>query len=104
MSTVPLSRRWLTRSIPPILGPSAVAAAFWQEATISWETATLADIEAAYDHLIGYSPIDWVYDEWEEGEPSPNAGNLWHPLLQLYELIDILSAAPGICPASVPFY
>ena len=99
-----LSRRWLTRPIPRISGPSAVVAAFLQEATVHWDALTFTDIETAYDHLIGYSPIDWVYDEWEDGDPSPNADNLWHPLLQIYELTDTLSTCPGICPASLPFY
>jgi hypothetical protein len=82
----------------------AVAAAFLQEATVHWTTFTGTDIDAAYEHLIHYEPLDWVYDEWEEGDEPPNAGNAWHPLLQIYALTETLSTVPGICPPSIPFY
>lgn len=102
-----LSRRWITAPPPPFTEVHQIIAAFLQETTITtWTTWSSTAWATAYDHLLHYETIDFVYDDWDEdaeGDP-PNAGNLWHAALAVFAITDALKDLPGRCPPTIPFY
>lgn len=104
MSAARLNPPWLTAAIPPPPGPARLISAFLREEPIDWSAFTFEEAQDALAQLIYYAALDWVYEDLDDNEPPPNAGNVWHQLLHVYEMTGTLMAMPGTCPPDIPFY